>query len=68
MAGQEERPPPFLRHGAFAVLVFVVAVSVLLVTSDLDLGGPPLIAFGVGFAVFVKVFFVSMWVGWLFFE
>lgn len=66
MAEEGERPPPFLRHGAFATLVFVVAVTVLLATSDLDLGGPPLVGFAVGFVVFVKTYFLSMWIGWLF--
>lgn len=67
MEGEGERPPAFLRHGAYTTVAFVVIVSLLLAASDLDLGGPPLVAFAAGFVVFVKIYFLSMWVGWLFF-
>lgn len=68
MADDGERPPSFLNHGAFTVLVFVVAVVGLMTTSDLDLGGPPLAAFAIGFSIFVAFYYVSMWVGWLFLQ
>ncbi|PSP75748.1 hypothetical protein BRC81_15340 [Halobacteriales archaeon QS_1_68_20] len=67
MAGEGRGPPPFLRHGAYTVVVFVLAVSALLTTSDLGLGGPSLVAFGAGFVVFMSTYFFAMWVGWLFF-
>ncbi len=68
MAGERRGPPPFLRHGAYAVVVFVIAITVLLTTSGLDLRGPPLAAFAVGFSVFVAIYYASMWLGWAFLE
>lgn len=63
---EERRPPAFLRHGAYTVVVFLLAVTALLTASDLDLQGPPLVAFAAGFLVFMTTYFLSMWVGWLF--
>jgi hypothetical protein len=65
-----ERPrwPPFLRHGLFAVAVFVVAMSAVVYGSAGDVQGPTLVAFSVGFTVFMTFYFFSMYVAWLFME
>jgi hypothetical protein len=44
-----------------------VAVAALAAFTSVDVGGPTLVAFTVGFLVFMTVYFVSMWVGWLLF-
>lgn len=60
--------PPFLRYGAFTVGVFVVAVTAVRSLSGLDLRGPQLATFAAGFAIFMAIYFFSMWVAWLYFE
>jgi hypothetical protein len=66
-ADDEEPMPPFLRYGIFTVVVYGVAVAALAAFTSVDVGGPTLVAFTVGFLVFMTVYFVSMWVGWLLF-
>lgn len=62
----EESMPPFLRYGIFTVAVYGVAVTVLSGASSVDVGGSTLIAFTVGFLVFMTTYFVAMWAGWLY--
>ena len=68
LPGDDERWPPFLPHGAFAVAVYVVAVSVVVAASDGGAEGVPLLTFSVGFTVFMSFYFLSMYVAWLFLE
>ena len=67
-AEDEESMPPFLQHGLFAVVVFVVAMSAVVWTADGDVQGTPLVAFSVGFTIFMGFYFFSMYVAWLFLE
>jgi hypothetical protein len=62
----EESMPPFLRYGIFTVVVYGVAVSALSELSSVDVGGPTLVAFTVGFLVFMTTYFAAMWAGWLY--
>jgi hypothetical protein len=55
--------PAFLSYGIFTVLVFGVAVTALVQLSSVDVQGATLIAFTVGFSVFMAVYFGSMWIG-----
>jgi hypothetical protein len=64
---EEESMPPFLRYGLFTVGVYAGAMAAVARLSSVDVGGPTLVAFTVGFLVFMTVYFVSMWVGWLLF-
>lgn len=63
--GREEMPP-FLQYGIFTVAVYGVAVTALVGLSSVNVEGPALVAFTVGFLVFMTVYFASMWAGWLF--
>ena len=66
--GHEESMPPFLRYGILTVVVYGVAVTALVELSSVDVQGPTLVAFTVGFLVFMTVYFGSMWLGWLFLD
>ena len=66
--GDEESMPPFLWYGIFTVVVYAVAVTALVAFSSVDVQGPTLLAFTVGFLRFMTAYFASMWVGWLFFS
>jgi hypothetical protein len=65
-AADEESMPPFLRYGIFTVGVYGVAVSALSEVSSVDVGGATLVAFTVGFLVFMTTYFAAMWAGWLY--
>lgn len=67
-ADDEEPMPAFFRYGIFTVVVYAVVMAALTLLSSVDVGGPTLIAFTVGFLVFMTVYFASMWAGWLFFS
>lgn len=58
--------PPFFRYGLFTVGVYAGAVVAVAQLSSVDVGGPTLVAFTVGFLVFMTSYFVAMWVGWLY--
>lgn len=60
-------PPAFFRHGVLAVAVYGVAVSVLVWGTRAPVEGPSLVAFTVGFLLFMTTYFGAMWAGWLFF-
>jgi hypothetical protein len=64
----DEGMPPFLTYGIFTVVVYGVVVTVLVQLSSVGVGGPTLLAFTVGFLVFMTVYFAAMWAGWLLFE
>lgn len=64
----DETMPAFLRYGIFTVGVYVVAIGLLVSSPSVDVQGPSLVAFTVGFSLFMTVYFGSMWVGWLFLD
>jgi len=64
----EEEMPPFLRYGIFTVVVYAVAVTLLVRGTAVDVGGPTLVAFTVGFLLFMTTYFAAMWAGWLLFS
>lgn len=63
---RDEEMPPFLRYGIFTVGVYGVAVTALAGLSSVPVEGSTLLAFTVGFLVFMTVYFASMWACWLF--
>lgn len=67
-AAEGEPMPAFVSYGIFMVVVYAVAIGALVGLSSVDVQGPSLVAFTVGFSVFVTVYLGSMWAGWLFFH
>lgn len=65
---RDEPMPPFLKHGFLAVVVYAVAMSAVIALSDGDVQGMPLVAFSVGFTIFMGFYFFSMYVAWLFLD
>lgn len=67
--GEDDEPmPAFVSYGIFTVVVYALAIGVLVGLPSVDVQGPSLVAFTVGFTVFMTVYFGSMWAGWLFFQ
>jgi hypothetical protein len=50
----------YVLAGAFAVLVFAVAMTLLVVLAPVDLGRGTLATFTVGFGLFMAVYFTAM--------
>lgn len=68
VADDGEPMPAFVRYGIFTVVVYAAAVGALVGLPSVDVQGPSLVAFTVGFSIFMTVYFGSMWAGWLFFR
>lgn len=60
-----ESMPAFLRYGVFTVVVYVAVMAALDALTAVPVGGETLVAFTVGFLLFMTSYFVAMWVGWV---
>jgi hypothetical protein len=61
----EESMPAFLRYGVFTIVVYVAVMAALDALTAVPVGGETLVAFTVGFSLFMASYFVAMWVGWV---
>lgn len=67
-ATEEESMPAFLRYGVFTVVVYAVVMAALDALTTVPVGGATLVAFTVGFLLFMTSYFVAMWIGWVLFD
>ena len=50
----------YVASGAFAILVFAVAIAVLVTQTDIELGSGTVATFSAGFLLFMAVYFTAM--------
>jgi len=50
----------YVASGAFAILVFAVAIAVLVTQTGVELGSGTVATFSAGFLLFVSVYFAAM--------